>query len=711
MSAAVKTTVTELPESRVRVEAEVAAEEVERRVAGHRAQLGRDLRMPGFRKGKVPPPVVIQRLGREAVLDEAVRGALGRWYVDAIDDAGIAPGRRARARRRRPARRGPAADVLDRDRRAPDGDARRVQGRRGRQARGRPPTTRPIDARARARCASAPRASRPSSAPAGDGDFVVIDYVGTIDGEPFEGGEGRDQLDRARLRAASSPASRSSSTGAKAGDERTVTVTFPDDYGAERARRQGGRVRGHGQGGQGARSCPSSTTTSPPTRPASTRSTSCARTSRAQAARGRRARASRPSSARPSLDAVVADATVDVPDDAGRRARAASCGTRMLHSLGHQGIAKDDLPADRRQGRGRDRSTRPSPTPSRRCAARPCSPRSSRPRRSSRPTATSSTRCRPSAAREEHDAREAARAPREGRAASTTLREDLAQRAGDRPAGRERDADHRRAGPGARQAVDAGPTRQRPTRPHGCWTPGSRRPRARRHALGHETVRLAPGGRSVGSEPLLGCRPPAGIRPDERNEARTMSPLVPMVVEQTSRGERAFDIYSRLLNERIVFLGTPVDDQIANLIVAQLLHLESEDPDKDISIYINSPGGSVYAGLAIYDTMQFIKPDVQTICVGIAMSMGALLLAGGAEGKRMALPERQDPDPPGQLRLPGSGDRHRDPRAGDHRHPPAAGRDHRQAHRAGLREGPQRHRARLLHDLRRGQGRTASSTG
>jgi ATP-dependent Clp protease protease subunit len=111
-----------------------------------------------------------------------------------------------------------------------------------------------------------------------------------------------------------------------------------------------------------------------------------------------------------------------------------------------------------------------------------------------------------------------------------------------------------------------------------------------------------------------------------------------MVVEQTSRGERAFDIYSRLLNERIIFLGSPVDDQIANLIVAQLIHLESEDPDKDISIYINSPGGSVYAGMAIYDTMQFIKPDVQTICVGIAMSMGALLLAGGAPGKRMSLP-------------------------------------------------------------------------
>ncbi len=111
-----------------------------------------------------------------------------------------------------------------------------------------------------------------------------------------------------------------------------------------------------------------------------------------------------------------------------------------------------------------------------------------------------------------------------------------------------------------------------------------------------------------------------------------------MVVEQTSRGERAFDIYSRLLNERIIFLGTPVDDQIANLIVAQLLHLESEDPDKDVSLYINSPGGGVYAGLAIYDTMQFIKPDVSTICVGIAMSMGSLLLAGGAKGKRFSLP-------------------------------------------------------------------------
>ncbi len=114
-------------------------------------------------------------------------------------------------------------------------------------------------------------------------------------------------------------------------------------------------------------------------------------------------------------------------------------------------------------------------------------------------------------------------------------------------------------------------------------------------------------------------------------------PLIPTVVEQSSRGERAYDIYSRLLDQRIIFLGQEVEEQIANLVVAQLLHLESEDPEKDIALYINSPGGSVYAGLAIYDTMRFIKPDVQTICFGIAMSMGSLLLTAGAEGKRYAL--------------------------------------------------------------------------
>jgi ATP-dependent Clp protease, protease subunit len=115
-------------------------------------------------------------------------------------------------------------------------------------------------------------------------------------------------------------------------------------------------------------------------------------------------------------------------------------------------------------------------------------------------------------------------------------------------------------------------------------------------------------------------------------------PLVPVVIQQDARGERSFDIYSRLLRERVVFLGSAVDDDVANLVVAQLLHLEAEDPEKDIQLYINSPGGQVYSGLAIYDTMQFIKPDVATTCCGIAMSMGSLLLAGGAPGKRSALP-------------------------------------------------------------------------
>lgn len=123
-----------------------------------------------------------------------------------------------------------------------------------------------------------------------------------------------------------------------------------------------------------------------------------------------------------------------------------------------------------------------------------------------------------------------------------------------------------------------------------------------------------------------------------RKERKNKHMLVPIVVEQTSRGERSYDIYSRLLKERIIFLGTGVDDYVANLVIAQLLFLESEDPDKDINFYINSPGGVVTSGLAIYDTMEYIKPDVQTICIGQAASMGALLLAAGTNGKRFALP-------------------------------------------------------------------------
>lgn len=118
----------------------------------------------------------------------------------------------------------------------------------------------------------------------------------------------------------------------------------------------------------------------------------------------------------------------------------------------------------------------------------------------------------------------------------------------------------------------------------------------------------------------------------------TYAQLVPMVVEQTGRGERAYDIFSRLLKERIIFIGTPIDDTVASLTIAQLLFLESEDPDKDINLYINSPGGNVSSGLAIYDTMQYIRPDVATICIGMAASMAAVLLAGGAKGKRAALP-------------------------------------------------------------------------
>jgi ATP-dependent Clp protease protease subunit len=122
------------------------------------------------------------------------------------------------------------------------------------------------------------------------------------------------------------------------------------------------------------------------------------------------------------------------------------------------------------------------------------------------------------------------------------------------------------------------------------------------------------------------------------NPYEVFNQLVPMVVEQTGRGERAYDIFSRLLKERIVFIGTAIDDTVASLVIAQLLFLESEDPDKDVNIYVNSPGGSVSSGLAIYDTMQYIRPDVGTICIGMAASMGAILLAGGTKGKRSALP-------------------------------------------------------------------------
>jgi ATP-dependent Clp protease protease subunit len=141
-----------------------------------------------------------------------------------------------------------------------------------------------------------------------------------------------------------------------------------------------------------------------------------------------------------------------------------------------------------------------------------------------------------------------------------------------------------------------------------------------------------------------------------------MNTLVPMVVEQTSRGERAYDIFSRLLKERIIFVSGPVHDGMSSLIVAQLLHLEAENPSKEISMYINSPGGVVTSGLSIYDTMQYIKPKVSTLVIGQAASMGSLLLTAGEKGMRFSLAEQQDNGPPALRRLPGPGDRHHDPR-------------------------------------------------
>ena len=183
--------------------------------------------------------------------------------------------------------------------------------------------------------------------------------------------------------------------------------------------------------------------------------------------------------------------------------------------------------------------------------------------------------------------------------------------------------------------------------------------------------------------------------------------LVPMVVESTNRGERAFDIYSRLLKDRIIFLGTPIDSQIANLLVAQLIFLDHDDPEQDISIYINSPGGEVYAGLAIYDTIRMIRPDVRTYCVGMAASMAAVLLAAGTPGKRYALPNSRI-----MIHQGSAGFRGNVPDIeiaaretltlttkltqilADHSEP-------------ALRQGQVRHPARLLHDRRRGEGRTA----
>jgi ATP-dependent Clp protease protease subunit len=189
--------------------------------------------------------------------------------------------------------------------------------------------------------------------------------------------------------------------------------------------------------------------------------------------------------------------------------------------------------------------------------------------------------------------------------------------------------------------------------------------------------------------------------------------LIPMVLEQTSRGERSYDIYSRLLRDNIIFLGTPIDDNVANLIIAQMLFLSGEDPEKDIQLYINSPGGSITAGLAIYDTMQYIKNDVVTFCIGQAASMGAFLLMAGKKGKRFALPNSRIliHQPLIDGRAERTGDRHRHPRARDSAHP----RDHEPVDGAStparcLNAGRARYRARLHHERASRRRSTESST-
>ena len=366
MPAAVKTTVTELPESRVRVEAEVPAEEIERRMQATARQLGRDLRMPGFRKGKVPPPVVIQRVGRDAVLDEAVRDTIGRWYLDAIDAAGIHPVG------------DPDLDVGD----LPDegqpltftieigvrptatlGEYKGVEvGKREAAA-----DEAAVDAELEALRERSARLETVDGAAAGEGDFVVMDYVGSIDGETFAGGEGRDQLielGSGRL----VPGFEEQLTGAKAGDERTVTVTFPDDYGASELA---------GKEAEFAVTVKEIKRKDLPELDDDFASDAAGFDTLDELREDIMAKLREADESRVEaefreavLDAVVKDAPGRGAGDARRRARPGAVGAHaaLARPPGHQ---QGGLPADRRARGGRASSRRPSPTPSRRCAARP----------------------------------------------------------------------------------------------------------------------------------------------------------------------------------------------------------------------------------------------------------------------------------------------------------------------------------------------------
>jgi trigger factor len=331
----VKTTVTELPESRVRVEAEVPADEVERRVQDTARRLGRELKMPGFRKGKVPPPMVIQRVGREYVLDETVRGALGRWYIEALDASGIHPvGEPDLDLGELPKAGGPLTFTIEIGVRpiAQLGDYKGVDAaKREPEA-----ADEAIQAELDGLRERAARLDTVEEA-AGDGDFVVMDYVGSIDGEQFEGGEGRDQL----LELGSGrliPGFEEQLTGAKAGDERTVNVTFPDDYGAEHLA---------GKDAEFAVTVKEVKRKELPELDDEFASDHAGFDTLGElrediATKLREADEARADAEfrEAALDAVVAGATVDVPATL-VDARARELWERMLHSLGHQGISKD----------------------------------------------------------------------------------------------------------------------------------------------------------------------------------------------------------------------------------------------------------------------------------------------------------------------------------------------------------------------------------
>jgi len=595
----VKTSVTELPESRVRVEAEVPAAEVEKRLQRAAREVGRNLRMPGFRKGKVPPPVVIRRVGRNALLEDAVRDGLSRWYVQAIDDAGVEPvgdpkldlgdlpdeGKPLQFSIEVGVR--PTATLgtykgLEVGRAEPEVPDEVVdtelEGLRERMA-----TLETVDEAA------------------GKGDFVLVDFTGTVDGEEFAGGTARDELielGSERL----VPGFEDQLGGASAGDERTVTITFPDDYGADELK---------GKTAEFAVTVKEVKRKDLPELDDDFAADAAGFDSLDELREDLRDRLREREEERIGaefreavLDAAANEAKIDLPDSL-VHARAHELYHQMIHSLSHQGISEEAYL--RIAGKDHDQLVDEAKPDAERALRR---------------EAVLAAVVEAEGIETDDSELEEALAPAAERESTTPAKLLERLRQAGRDGALQRDV-------AARRALDLMAEEAKPISVEQAkardklWTP-EREPESD-HSLDSPA-----GGR-------LAC-PGGGIPPRDAKEALFMSPLVPMVVEQTSRGERAFDIYSRLLNERIIFLGTPVDDQIANLIVAQMLHLESEDPDKDISLYVNSPGGSVYSGLAIYDTMQFIKPDVQTICVGIAMSMGALLLAGGAKEKRMALP-------------------------------------------------------------------------